>query len=168
MSDMRAAQRLVTRAASGPIPEAELMQLAQRGLVGRAAHGYLDWRGYQMLYRGQGAATSEILSSLAQQEGGGASRAMVDALRAQGLTDVEIVGYTARFNAQPVPEYFTPPGMQPNQPLGGAGIPTTRLPSVAADFVASESGAIYILRVPKKSPCRSGCSGLGATVGCRV
>jgi hypothetical protein len=147
MSDLSTAQRLATRAASGPIPEAELMQLSRPGLVGRTAHGYLGWRGYQILYRGQGAASAEILSPLAQQEGLAAY--------------AEIAGYTARFNAQPVPEMFTPPGMQPNQPLGAAGIPTTRLPNVAADFAPGQSGVIYVLRVPKTMPVEVGPYGWG-------
>jgi hypothetical protein len=147
-SDLAVAQRLAQRALAGPIPETELLQLQQPGLVGRLGQGWAELRNFQILYRGQGAATSEILSPIARSGGVGQSRALYDAMKAQGLTDLEIAGFTAKFNAQPVPAFAAPPGMA-DQPLGGVGIPTTRLPNIAADFANQPTGVIYVLRVPK-------------------
>jgi Domain of unknown function (DUF4157) len=147
-SDLAVAQRLAQRALAGPIPEAELLQLQQPGLVGRVGHGWAELRNFQVLYRGQGAATSEILSPAARAGGLGQSRALYDAMKAQGLTDLEIAGFTAKFNAEAVPAFAAPPGME-GQPLGGVGIPTTRLPNIAADFANQPTGVIYVLRVPK-------------------
>ena len=157
--DLQLAKTLAARA--GTISEAELMQLARSGLVRRISHGYLDWRGYRILYRGQGAPSSELLSPLAQQGGLEASQEMYNTLRSLGLSDADIAGYTAKFNFEPVPHGFTQPPMQPNQPLGGVGIPTTRLPNVAATFAKGESGIIYILRVPKNIPVEVGPYGWG-------
>jgi len=147
-SDVSIAQNIARRALSGPVSEAELLQLQQQGLVTRLAQRWTSYRGYQILYRGQSAASSEILSPIARQSGTGASRSMYDALKAQGMSDLEIAGYTARWNDQPVPAFNAPPGMA-DQPLGGAGIPTSRLPNVASDFATGESGVMYVLRVPK-------------------
>jgi hypothetical protein len=47
------------------------------------------------------------------------------------------------WHTQPIPDFFAPPGLG-GLPLGSVGIPTTRLPGIA-----SNSGVIYILRVPK-------------------
>ncbi|MCZ7640193.1 MAG: hypothetical protein M5U12_31560 [Verrucomicrobia bacterium] len=161
-SDFAIAQNIARRALSGPVPEAELIQLQQAGLATRLAQRWTGFRGYQILYRGQAAPTNELLSPLARQSGLPASRNMYDALRAQGLSDLEIAGYTARWNAQGVPPFDTPPGMQPLQPLGGAGIPTTRLPNIASDFAQTPTGVIYVLRVPKNLPVQVGQSGWGA------
>jgi uncharacterized ParB-like nuclease family protein len=147
-SDLAIAQRLAQRALSGPIAESELLQLQQPGLVGRLGQGWADARGFQVLYRGQGAATSEIVSPIARTSGVPASRSMYDAMRAQGLSDLEIAGFTAKFNGAPVPGFAAPPGMA-GQPLGGVGIPTTRLPNIAADFANQPTGVIYVLRVPR-------------------
>jgi hypothetical protein len=147
-SDLAIARSLGQRALSGPIAEAELLQLQQPGLVGRLAHGWADLRQFQVLYRGQGAPTSAIVSPVARQGGVGASQRLYDAMKAQGLTDLEIAGYTARWNELPVPGALAPPGLG-GQPLGGVGIPTTRLPNIAADFAQTPTGVIYVLRVPK-------------------
>ena len=147
-SDLAIAQRLAQRALAGPIPEAELLQLQQPGLVGRLGQGWANARDFQVLYRGQGAATSEILSPVARSSGVADSQSLYNTMKAQGLTDLEIAGYTAKFNAQPVPSFAAPPGLQ-GQPLGGVGIPTTRLPNIAADFASQPTGVIYVLRVPK-------------------
>ena len=146
-SDLAIASRLAQRAQLGPIPEAELAALQQPGLVGRMAQRWANFRDFQVLYRGQGAATSEIVSPVARQSGQAASRSQYNAMKAQGMTDLEIAGLTARWNNQPVPAFNAPPGMA-GQPLGGVGIPTTRLPNIAADF-AQPSGVIYVLRLPK-------------------
>jgi hypothetical protein len=146
-SDLAIASRLAARAQLGPVPEAELLALQQPGLVGRVGQRWADLRGFQVLYRGQGGATAEIVSPVARSGGQAASRSLYDAMKAQGMTDLEIAGLTARWNNQPVPAFSAPPGMA-GQPLGGVGIPTTRLPNIAADF-AQPSGVIYVLRVPK-------------------
>src|SRR4029077_18326815 len=102
---------------------------------GAPAHamGWPNYRGFMVLYRGQTVPTSEILSPMSRQSGVASSVELYERLRAQGLSDQEIAGYTARWNDQPVPSFTAPPGMQ-NQPLGSAGIPTTRLPNIASDF----------------------------------
>ena len=157
-SDLAIAQKLAARAAQGPIPEAELLALQQPGLVGRMGQGWAGMRGYQVLYRGQGAPTAELVSPIARSSGLADSQAMYDMLKAEGMTDLEIAGYTARFNGQPVPGFALEQGQQhlANQPLGGVGIPTTRLPNVAADFAQGSEGVIYVLRVPKKMAIDAG------------
>ena len=65
-SDIAIANRLATRALNGPVPEAELLALRERGLFGCAGEGWLDLRGQTLLYRGQAAPTEEILSPLAR------------------------------------------------------------------------------------------------------
>jgi hypothetical protein len=160
-SDLAVAQRLAQRALAGPVPEAELLQLQQAGLVGRMAQGWADARGFQVLYRGQAVPTAEILSPAARAGGTGASRDLYQAMRAEGLTDLEIAGYTARWNNQPVPTFDAPPGLG-GQPLGGVGIPTTRLPNIAADFAPGPTGVIYVLRVPKSLPVPAAGQGWGA------
>ena len=160
-SDISIANGLATRSLSGPIPEVELLALRERGLFGRAAEGWLDLRGQTLLYRGQGALTEEILSPLAREKGLGASQNLYDTLKAQGLTDEQIAGYTAKWNYEPVPPFDTPPGMAPNQPLGGAGIPTSRLPSVSSRFAQGPTGVIYVLRVPKSFAIEVGPAGWG-------
>lgn len=146
-SDLAIASRLAQRALAGAIPEAELLALQQPGLVGRLGQRWADLRQFQILYRGQGAATSEIVSPAARAGGQGASRSLYDAMKAQGMTDLEIAGLTAKWNNQPVPPFNAPHGMA-GQPLGGVGIPTTRLPNIAADF-AQPTGVIYVMRLPK-------------------
>jgi hypothetical protein len=147
-SDLAIARRLAQRSLLGPIPEAELLQLEQAGLVGRLGHGWANLRKFQVLYRGQGAPTADILSPAARARGVRSSTALYDTMKAQGLTDLEIAGFTARWNLQPVPAFDAPPGME-GQPLGGVGIPTTRLPNIAADFAGQPTGVIYVLRVPR-------------------
>ncbi|HYN56446.1 MAG TPA: DUF4157 domain-containing protein [Motilibacterales bacterium] len=146
-SDLAIASRLAQRAQAGAIPEAELLALQQPGLVGRMGQRWADMRQFQILYRGQGSATSEIVSPVARSGGQGASRSLYDAMKAQGMTDLEIAGLTAKWNNQPVPAFNAPPGMA-GQPLGGVGIPSTRLPNIAADF-AQPTGVIYVMRLPK-------------------
>ncbi|MBG0737932.1 DUF4157 domain-containing protein [Paeniglutamicibacter antarcticus] len=159
-SDLAVAARLGQRALQGPIPEAELLLLQQPGLVGRVALRWADMRQFQVLYRGQTAATAEILSPVARSGGVAASRSMYDAMKAQGMSDLEIAGLTAKWNNQPVPSFSAPPGMA-GQPLGGVGIPTTRLPNIAADF-AQPTGVIYVLRIPKGLAIPVGKAGWGA------
>ncbi|MCW6005718.1 hypothetical protein K1W54_14190, partial [Micromonospora sp. CPCC 205371] len=160
-SDMAIAQRIAQRALAGPVPEAELLQLQQAGLVGRMGQGWANTRGFQVLYRGQGAPTAELLSPAARAGGVEASQNLYNTMKAQGLTDVEIAGYTARWNAEPVPAFDAPAGLG-GQPLGSVGIPTTRLPNVAADFAQGPTGVIYVLRVPKNLPVSAAEVGWGA------
>ena len=68
-----------------------------------------------------------------------ASEQMVQNLRAAGLAEEEIAGYTARFNNEAVRAFAAPQGMG-GQPLGGAGIPTTPIPNVAAQFAPGKRG----------------------------
>jgi hypothetical protein len=154
-SDLAIARSLAQRAMTGPIPEAELMQLQQPGLVGRMALNWADFRKFQILYRGQAEALPEILSPVARQSGIAASRQLYDTLKASGLTDLEIAGYTARWSGEPVPSMG-------RVPAGGAGIPTTRLPNIAAEFAKSPTGVIYVLRVPKGLAVEVGTAGWGA------
>ena len=151
ISDVNIAKQLVARSALGPIPAEEVGALMRPGALGRASHGYLDMRGMQILYRGQGMPTDSILSPLAREQGMPASLSMEEALQAAGQSRLEIAGYTARYSGDPVKAYDAPPGMA-DQPLGGAGIPTTRNVSVASHFAQSSPGGqptIYVLRVPK-------------------
>ena len=112
------------------------------------AEWWLNRRGVMMLYRGQGERTVRILSPIARERGVAASEAMVARLRAAGLTSEEIAAATARWHTQPVPPYQTLPQLV-GEPVGAVGIPTTRIPGVAANF--GNSGVVYIIRVPKNS-----------------
>ena len=76
---------------------------------------------------------------------------MVTRMRAAGLTNQEIAAYTARWHTQPVPPHATLPQLV-GEPLGAAGIPTTRIPGVAANF--GESGVVYIIRAPGNAAIR--------------
>jgi hypothetical protein len=162
-ADVQLAQELAARSLSGPIPEAELLSLQQAGLVTRTAQSWANFRGFQILYRGQGMPTGEIVSPLAREQGMQSSLSLYEEMRAAGLTDEEIAGYTAKWNAEPVPSFTAPPGMG-NRPLGGVGIgiPTTRLLNIASDFSQSQQGVIYVLRVPKNVPVQVGQGGWGA------
>jgi hypothetical protein len=146
-ADIAIARKLAEAAAVQPLnAEAAQVILQQQGLGGRVSTWWLDRRGLMVLYRGQSSATTEILSPLAREQGVAASRAMVTRMQQLGLSDREIAGFTAKWHTQPIPDFFAPPGLG-GFPLGSVGIPTTRLPGIAANF--GEDGVIYILRVPK-------------------
>jgi len=148
-SDIAITQTLAEAAAATPLDAAAAQTLLEaQGLGGRVSSWWLNRRGLLVLYRGQGTATSRILSPLARQEGVAASEALVTRMRAVGLTDSEIASYTARWHMEPVPPFAAPPGMG-WEPLGSVGIPTTRVPGIAANF--GEQGVIYVLRVPSAS-----------------
>jgi hypothetical protein len=66
-------------------------------------------------------------------------------MRAPGLTEDEIALYTAQWYTTRVPGPFTLPALA-GEPLGEAGIPTTRIPGIAANF--GQGGVVYILRLP--------------------
>jgi hypothetical protein len=150
-ADFAIAERLAEAAAAQPLNAAAAQGILNaKGLGGRVATWWLDRRGLMVLYRGQGMRTSEILSPWARlpEQGVAGSEAMVARMRQFGLSDREIAGFTARWHAEPVHPFFTPPGMA-WEPLGAAGIPTTRLPGIAANF--GDEGVIYILRVPQET-----------------
>lgn len=160
-SDLEIARTLAQRSLSGPIPEAELLALQEVGLVTRVAQRWANYRNFQVLYRGQAAPTGPILSPVAREHGLPASLELYQKLKDQGWTDQEIANYTARWSGEPVPAFDAPPGMA-GQPLGGTGIPATRLPNVAADFAPGPTGVIYVLRVPKNVPVKIDQGGWGA------
>ena len=148
-SDIVLTNMLAQQAAKAPLNAMQAQQILQtRGMAGQISKWWLDRRGVIVLYRGQDRATSEILSPLARQEGVAASEALVARLRSHGLPDSEIAGYTARYHDNPVRAYDAPPGLA-GQPLGAAGIPTTGLPGIAANF--GEGGVIYVIRIPKNA-----------------
>jgi hypothetical protein len=146
-SDIAITKILAQQASIAPLNAAQAQQvLMSRGVFGQASQWWLNRRGTILLYRGQDIATQQILSPLARQQGVAASEALVARMRAMGMADNEIAGYTARWHTQPVPPFAAPPGLA-SQPLGAVGIPTTRLPGIAAQF--GDDGVIYMIRVPK-------------------
>jgi hypothetical protein len=138
---------LAERAAQAPLTAAEAQQLImRRGLGGQVSKWWLDRRGLILLYRGQEVATNEILSPLGRTQGVAASEALVARLRQMGMSYPEIAGYTARWHDQAVPAILAPPGLG-GTPLGAVGIPTTRIPGIAANF--GDEGIIYVIRIPR-------------------
>lgn len=149
-ADIAIARALHDAARAGPI-NAELAShiLQRQSLGGRVSQWWLNRRGVMVLYRGQDQATNQILSPLAREEGVVASRQLVQRMRAMGITDEEIAGFTAKFHTQPLPPFAAPPNLAGVR--GGAvGIPTTRLPGLASAY--GDEGVIYIIRVPKNVP----------------
>jgi hypothetical protein len=148
-SEIMIANTLAEEAALAPLNAARAQQILQsQRLSGQVSAWWLNRRGMILLYRGQGQATTELLSPLARQQGVAASEAMVARMRAIGLSDSEIAGYTARWHTEPVPPFAAPPELA-YQPLGSVGIPATRLPGIAANF--GEEGVIYVIRMPKSA-----------------
>jgi len=146
-SDIALTQVLAKAAAEAPLDAPAAQRILQsRGLLGQVSKWWLDRRGMILLYRGQEMATSDILSPLARNEGVAASQEMVARLRTFGLSNSEIAGFTARWHAEPVPPFLSPPGMG-SLPLGASGIPTTRIPGIAANF--GDTGVIYTIRMPQ-------------------
>jgi hypothetical protein len=121
-------------------------QTAKQKWSQAASQWWLDRRGVMIVYRGQDKPVATILSPIARTEGVAASEALVEKMRAAGLTSEEIAGYTARWHTNPVPRQFAPPELA-GAPLGAAGIPTTRLPGVAAHF----GETVYVIRLPKEA-----------------
>ena len=152
-ADITTARVLHDAALAGPLNAAAARRIIERqGLSSRVSRWWLQRRGLIVLYRGQGEATQRILSPLARQEGVAASRTMVARLRAMELTDQEIATFTARYHTGPLPPTARLPGMGPvpgipGQGWGSAGIPTTRLPALAAAY--ADEGVVYIVRVPR-------------------
>ncbi|NJD07023.1 MAG: DUF4157 domain-containing protein [Methylococcaceae bacterium] len=149
-SDIRLTSILAEQAAKAPLNAVEAQKiLMTRGLGGRVSQWWLNRRGVIVLYRGQEVATDRILSPLARTDGVAASEALVAQLRSIGLEYSEIAGFTARYHNQPIPPSSAPPGLG-LQPLGAAGIPTSRIPGIAANFGASADDAVvYVIRVPR-------------------
>jgi|GEM_PF-925257 len=146
-SDIALTRLLAQAAAEAPLDAAGAQRILQsRGMLGQVSNWWLERRGMIVLYRGQEMATSDILSPLAREQGIAASQEMVAKLRTFGLSNSEIAGYTAKWHSEPVPPFLSPPGMA-GLPLGASGIPTTRIPGIAANF--GDSGVIYIIRMPK-------------------
>jgi hypothetical protein len=173
-SDIVLSEALAAQAPVGPAAVETAMGSAP--WWGRASHSYLASRNWVVVYRGQGAVGGEVLAPLARGPGGlAASEDMLAQLRAVGMSDEQIAGLTAKFGPEPVPASFLPPDLQGlgGQPLGGAGIPVTRLPGVAADFAsgsAAELGAqglqsnpvVLVIRAPVDAPVSALNSGWGA------
>jgi hypothetical protein len=148
-ADIAIAERLAEAAAKTPLDAAGAQRiLAGAGLGGRVSNWWLDRRGLIVLYRGQTAQTSQILSPLARGAGGvAASEEMVARLRFFGVTDQEMARYTARLHEQLAPRGMGFPPELVGLPLGAVGIPTSRLPGIATNF--SQEGVLYVLRVPR-------------------
>jgi uncharacterized protein DUF4157/LysM domain-containing protein len=147
-ADFAIAKTLSQRAAKSPVTADELRELFRsRNVTGKAADWWLNRRGLIVLYRGQGVRTANILSPIARTDGLAASEELVARMRASGMSNSEIARITGFWSDQPVPGQVYP-GFD-GEPLGGVGIPTTRLPSVAANY--GEKGVVYIIRMPKGS-----------------
>src|ERR1700728_612952 len=150
-SDLAVGRILAQRAANSPVAANELTELFQsRNLTGRASEWWLNRRGLIVLYRGQAERTVNILSPLARESGLEASEALAARLRGAGLANEDIARQTALFNDAPVPESYAP-GFG-GERVGGVGIPTTRLPNLAASF--GQKGVVYIIRLPKSVAIR--------------
>lgn len=133
---------------STPATLDELSHHLERGLIGTASEWWLDLRGLIVLHRGQRRGTTPILSPLARDQGIEASEDLVRRMRAEGLSDADIAGYTARWHTEPVPGMFAGPNLA-GEPLGAVGIPTTRLPGLAASY-ATPDGVTFVLRLPRE------------------
>jgi hypothetical protein len=146
-ADIAVTERLAEAAAKAPLDAVAAQRiLNSAGLGARVSNWWLDRRGLIVLYRGQAMATDQILSPLARGLGGvAASEQMVARMRLFGITDLEMAGFTAKWHLNPAPSYF-PPELA-GMPLGAVGIPTTRLPGIAANF--GEEGVVYVLRMPR-------------------
>jgi len=150
-ADIAITEQLAREAALAPLDavRAEAI-LAQTGAIGRVSQRWLQHRGLFVLYRGQAQDTAAILSPLARSEGLAASQELVERMRLFRITDTEMATFSARYHDLRFPRSFVEPygahelaGLQ----LGGVGIPTTRIPGIAANF--GEQGVIYVLRVPR-------------------
>jgi hypothetical protein len=111
-ADIALTEMLAEAAAVAPLDaQAAQTVLQAEGLAGRVSQWWLTRRGLVVLYRGQGAATERILSPLARSQNIAASEHLVARMRAEGLTDPEIAGYTARWHTESVPAMFAPPNL---------------------------------------------------------
>ncbi len=137
----------------------ELSHHLERGLIGTVSEWWLDLRDLIVLYRGQRRGTTPILSPLAREQGIAASEDLVRRMRAEGLSDADIAGYTARWHTELVPGFLAGPNLA-GEPLGAVGIPTTRFPGLASSYAGSD-GVTFVLRLPReKAIIPKGWSGL--------
>jgi hypothetical protein len=156
-AEVRFASTLHQRAAVKPLttPEVDAIVTRANGWIGRSSMWWVNRCGEIILYRGQTEATSRILSPMAREKGIPASKAIEERLRSAGITSEEIALLTAKSHNAPVHPYWAPPGMA-GELLGAAGIPTTRLPGVAASF--GGDSVVYVIRLQE-------CCDQGAQVG---
>jgi hypothetical protein len=149
-AEVRFASTLHQRAAVKPLstPEVDAIVARANGWIGRSSMWWLNRRGEIILYRGQTQMTSRILSPMAREKGIPASKAIEERLRSAGMTSEEIALLSAKSHNVPVHPYWAPPGMA-GEPLGAAGIPTTRVPGVAASF--GGDSVVYVIRLPKSA-----------------
>lgn len=151
-AEIRISNILAEEAALAPLDAARAQSILQsRNLSRDVSQWWLNRRGLIVLYRGQAEATPQIFSPLARTQGIAASEAMVARLRAIGMPDAEIAGYTARWHSTVPPDFLLPPGFA-GEAIGAAGIPATRIPGIASNF--GPDGVIYILRMPRSLPIR--------------
>jgi RHS repeat-associated protein len=162
LSDLNITEAISTGVGrSGSITPEQLPPFLQRNLVGSVSEWWLDLRDLIVLYRGQRQGTTPILSPLARERGIEASEELVRRMRAEGFSDQQIAGYTARWHNQPVPEMFVGSNLG-GEPLGAVGIPTTRLPGLASSY-AGPDGVTFVIRLPKeKAIIPAGWTGLAA------
>jgi hypothetical protein len=156
-ADIKITERLAQAAAQAPLDALGAQRiLDQVGATGQVSNWWLNRRAVMVLYRGQAMQTDAILSPLARGMGGvAASEEMVARMRLFGITDLEMASYTAQLHTQGVARAFLPFHATEliGLPLGGVGIPTTRLPGIAANF--GEQGVIYVLRVPRDAAIKA-------------
>ncbi|HKU41151.1 MAG TPA: DUF4157 domain-containing protein [Polyangiales bacterium] len=147
-SGLAVTQALHDAALVTPLDATQAFQiLNQKGLIRRVSQWWLDRQNLVILTRGQEAASAEILSPLAREQGVIASEALVQRMRLATLTEEEIAGYSAMHQAEPIPAYLTFPELA-GERLGATGIPTSELFGVAAGY-AGPNGVVYLLRVPR-------------------
>jgi hypothetical protein len=148
-SDFALSEIIAQRAAVNPVTAEELTSIfATRGKTGEMAEWWLNRRGFIQVYRGQTAPTSSIISPMARANGMAASEELVAKMRNAGLTNEDIASLTGRYHDGAVPPDPSTPQLN-NLPLGAAGIPTSRIPGVAADY--GPGGLVYVIRLPKGS-----------------
>jgi RHS repeat-associated protein len=136
--------------------EAFASLLQAEGRIGRVSKWWLDLRGYIIRYRGQAEQTAQILSPIAREVDLEASYALVERMRATGLSDAEIANMTAKFHNTIPPASFVPEELASlrGEPVGAAGIPTSSSPGIASSY-AGPNGVTYILKLPKETTYRT-------------
>ncbi|MBI1926984.1 hypothetical protein HYR99_22420 [Candidatus Poribacteria bacterium] len=107
--------------------------------AGALAERYLNHRGLMILYRGQHEETLHILSPIARDSGVQTSHEALTRYLRQGYTLEDIASEMAKYG---------PLG------IGHVGIPTTRLPGIAAQPQFGRT-VVYILRVPISQTTRA-------------
>jgi RHS repeat-associated protein len=159
---------------SGSLNQDAFMAIRQsfkEGWTAQLSRHWIDLRGYMILYRGQTRYLDEItgqprpiLSPIAREESLEASYELVRRMQSEGLTNEDIASFTAFFHNEPIDQgpvrfYFSEetyakiPQNFYGEPLGAAGIPTSKIPGIAYSF-AGENGVTLVLRIPKEVPIR--------------